>query len=168
MRKVLYVGLVMALVVGFGFGVVAADKKKVVINELKATGVNPDTVTTLGDVLCSHVSNKHKDYNVVCSQDVKVILQSTNNSVLLGGCDDDKCLSKLGGLLKADMVLTGSVGVVGKKYVFNLSLVDVSAGASVARTSYSVDKDGDLIKAVQKAADDLWKNVEKKKDNKKK
>ena len=139
----------------------AADKPKMVINELKATGVDANAVATLGEVLCSHVANAHKDYNVMCSQDVKVILQSQNNAVLLGGCDDEKCLAEMGNMLKAELVLTGSIGAVGEKLVINLTLVDVTKSLTLARGSWTADDKEDLIKGVKKAADVLWKNVPK-------
>ena len=137
----------------------AADKPKLVINELKATGVDANTVSTLGDVLCTHVANGHSEYNVMCNQDVKVILQNQNNAVLLGGCDDEKCLAEMGNMLKAELVLTGSIGAVGDKLVINLTLVNVAKGITLARGSWTADDKDDLLDGIRKAADALWKNV---------
>lgn len=135
----------------------AADGKKVIINELKATGVNVDTVATLGEILCTHFTNGAKDMNVVCAADVKVVLQSKNEEALLGSCNDDKCYGQLAKALEAQYVLTGSVGKVGEQYVVNLTVIDAEKGTSAARASVNVAKEGDLIDGVKKAADDAMK-----------
>jgi len=139
----------------------AASKGKLIINELKATGVDDNTVATLGDVLCSHVASKTTDYDTMCAQDAKVILQSKNNEVLLGGCDDEKCLAEVGNILQAKLVLTGSIGTVGKKFVINLSLLDVEKGQTVARATHDVASLEDMLDGIKSAADKLIKNIKK-------
>jgi hypothetical protein len=65
------------------------------------------------------------------------MLSQTSKKQMLG-CDDDKCLSNLGGELGVTFLIAGTMGGVGSRYILNLKLIDIGKAQTMNRVSTSV------------------------------
>jgi hypothetical protein len=163
-----FIGVILTVVV-FGVAFMPASwadndqKRKLVVDQIASKGVEENTVAALSDVLCGYIAENSTTWNVLCTEDVKSILAAKENALLLGSCSNAACLKEMGALLQADLVLNGSVGKVGRTYLFNLSILDVANSVTFARVHHSVkaDDDGevDLVRAVREAGELLLKDV---------
>jgi len=131
-----------------------AEPPKLAVNELTGKGVDADAVSTLTEVLCTELSNSGK-YGVMCSGDLKAILASSQQEALLGTCDDEDCFAKMGQLVNAPFVLTGSIGKIQNKHIITLNITDTENKSVIKRISYECSDD--LIKGIKKAAEELLK-----------
>ncbi len=131
---------------------VKTEVPKLAVKQLTGKGVDIDTVSTLTEILCTKLSESKK-YNVLCAGDVIAILAASQQSALLGACDNEECFSQVGQILQSRYVLTGSIGKLDKKHVISLSITDVDKKSVSKRISFECS--GDLVKGVKKAADKL-------------
>jgi hypothetical protein len=108
-------------------------KFKIAVMDLKNEGVGPEAASLLTGV----VSNKLASFGiftVISREDIKNLLKHEQDQILLG-CDDEKCLLKLGDVLGAENLVAGSVGMVGQTYVVNLQLLEVSKARVAKRVN---------------------------------
>lgn len=133
-----------------------AGRPKLVVNDLKGQGIDADTASTLTDTICAHLAQRKKEWSVLCTEDVKTIVAARDVQLRLGH-EDGASVDEIAALVKARYVLSGSIGRSRKKIVFSLSILDVDNSDVIARTSYAVDEDGDLLAAAKKAAEELVK-----------
>jgi len=76
------------------------------------------------------------------------------------GETDDSCIAEIGAALGVDLVVGGTVGLLGDEYVFQAALRNVSEGQVTSRVDRVTPKDaGELRSAVRAAARELfvWK-----------
>lgn len=154
--------VVLICVFAFSSMLLADEKKpvkkelpKVAVKTLVAKGVSDNTADTLTEILCSHLM-KHKKYQVLCASDVKAILTATQQTALLGNCDDNSCYEALGKALNTPYLVVGTIGKVGKVFTINLSLISTSSKMAESRASMEVQGDeSKLIDGVRKAVDKL-------------
>ncbi|MGC4113803.1 MAG: hypothetical protein QM765_03915 [Myxococcales bacterium] len=131
----------------------APQQKRLVLTELKSTGVKPELVRTLTDVLLESLRAR-SGMKVMGRTEVEVILEHEGQRQLLG-CTDQGCEADLGAALKADYLCSGSLGLVGTTYLVNLALTEVKTARVSARASSTAMAAGELVAAVQRAAEDL-------------
>ncbi|HEX2958463.1 MAG TPA: formylglycine-generating enzyme family protein [Chitinispirillaceae bacterium] len=60
-------------------------------------------------------------------------------------CFSDSCITKIGALLGADLVIIGNLGQLGKNYLFSLKMVDVTRDKTLSRVTKKVESDVGLI-----------------------
>lgn len=96
---------------------------KIAVLELKDIEIGGGVSTILTDNLISEVSSID-NYEVLEREKINAILeeQGLQNS---GICDDQRCLVKIGGLLGAEKMITGSIGSLGEVYSLSLRIFDV-------------------------------------------
>lgn len=99
------------------------SKTSIAVLELKEIGVDKSVSAILTDNLISELSSKDK-YEVLEREKINNILdeQGFQNA---GFCDDTKCLVKIGNLLGAEKMVTGSIGSLGSVYSLSLRIFDV-------------------------------------------
>ena len=156
-RISLAVAMLMALGLIFVFaGGVSAEEKKalprVAVKQLGGKGVDADTAATLTDVLCTRLMT-HKKYNVICASDVAAILQATQQTALLGSCEDGNCYEIMGKVLKAPYIVSGTIGKVGGSTVITISLIGTGDQKVIKRITHEIGPKDSLIKGVRKAVD---------------
>jgi len=84
-----------------------------------------------------------KDFRVIDRAQRTTILEEIAFS--MADCTDEACQLKAGRLLAADMIIIGSAGVIGSKYVLNLKVVDVETSVAL-QTAYKIfDNIDDLV-----------------------
>ncbi len=118
----------------------AKAKMKIAVNELKALQVDPSIPQLLTNQICSELASMGK-HDVVCADDIKMILKHQSELIKFGNCQDGDCLKQMGNLLNADKFITGSVGKIGKVFVLNLNLLNAQTALVEKRTSQKVKGD---------------------------
>ena len=131
-----------------------AELPKLAVNELTGKGIDADATSTLTEVLCTELSNSGK-YSVMCAGDLKAILASSQQEALLGTCDSEECFSRMGELVNAPFVLTGSIGKIQKKHIISLNITNTESKSVIKRISFECSDD--LIKGIKQAAAELLK-----------
>jgi hypothetical protein len=101
----------------------APAKHKIAVLDLKDSGIGPEAASLLTGIVCNRLSS-FGVFEVISREDIKNLLTHEQDRMLLG-CSNDECLVKIGGVLGAENLVAGSVGMVGKKYVINVQLLDV-------------------------------------------
>lgn len=130
---------------------------KVAVKTLTAKGVSADTASALTEILCTRLMS-HKKYQILCASDVTAILVATQQTALLGNCDDESCYDALGKALDTPYLIVGAIGKVGKLYTVNLSLISTADKLAKKRVSHEVSGDESrLVEGVKEAADKLMK-----------
>ena len=71
-----------------------------------------------------------------------------------GVCSDEGCLVEMGQMLGVQVIITGSIGKLGKLYLLNFRAVDVQT-AKISKV-VSRDIDGDIEKVVTELSDIAW------------
>lgn len=109
----------------------AGAREKIAVLDLKDNGVGPDAAALLTSALARKLASFGL-YDVVTRADVRNLLSHEQDKLLLG-CNKAGCYAELGGILKADWLLTGGVGQVGQAYVIDLQRIKVEKGEVAAR-----------------------------------
>lgn len=102
-----------------------ATKGKVAVTEFKAVGLEPRQAkalqATLGSILTAEIAKL--GYSVMSTADINAMLAFEQQRDLLG-CGDASCLAEIGGALGVDLLVNGTIGLVGGTYTVALTLVD--------------------------------------------
>jgi hypothetical protein len=126
----------------------AATPKKVLVTKLKAQNVAASVVPTMDTGLCNAVT-ADKRYEAVCPDVVENVMAADSMNGMLGGesaCAGDSCAEMLAKRVKANLMITGSLGGLGKdKYVLTLELVDTATAKSLARVEEKVNGGTDKV-----------------------
>lgn len=111
--------------------------KRVYVMPAKAMGVTPvqaEKVTTF--VVEALV--RREGYSVFTEADVRKLLSDEMLKVARA-CDQEGCSADVGRALNADMLMTGSLGMVGRRFVVTLSAVDVKTATVVGTANAQAD-----------------------------
>ena len=143
----------LALVVLFAqTGVAHAQSKgKLAVLDIQATGVEPELIPTLTEILTVEIDAIGK-YKVIAGRDVQSMLGFEKQKDIMG-CTDASCLAEIGGALGVERSVAGHIGKVGSTYVINFKLINIRQADTEARVYETVRGESDaLIDAVRNAA----------------
>jgi formylglycine-generating enzyme required for sulfatase activity len=76
-------------------------------------------------------------YKVLAWDDVTKMLEHEAGKQQLG-CDDDKCISEIGGALGVEFIVAGDIGAVGDRYVMTIRQIDITKAQTLKRVSRKV------------------------------
>lgn len=126
--RLVWTAIVLLLVSGYSFGAAAqSPKMNVAVITLKnGSGVTEGEVEILSDRLRAELFNTGK-VNVMERDQMQEILKEQGFQAS-GACTDEACLVEMGQLLGVKMLITGSIGRLGKLFLVNLRGVDVQTG----------------------------------------
>lgn len=100
--------------------------------------------------LAQHLQRR-AELNVVSAQDLADLLQAQKTATALDCEDDSECVARIHERTEADLLLSGSLGRVGKDLLITLSVVETRShsvvrriGASAATATELMDRLGDL------------------------
>jgi len=130
---------------------------KVLILDLKSSGVDVATVKTLNGILPTIVGEV-EGLDVVSGEDLTRMMELEAERQVVG-CDTESCLAEIAGALGAEYVLFGNVGSLGGSLIVNLSLFDSAKGAAISRTLVEVDDARKLTDALRPKVRDLLRPV---------
>jgi TolB-like protein len=110
-------------------------------------GVSQDQMDALGDLLATEIGQLG-GFRVIGKADIRAALRFEEHRLLLG-CQDDTCISEIGGALGVQWILYGNVSQFGGSFLLNLKLMDVAITRVLARLSQRLEGDPQaLLRAV--------------------
>jgi len=128
---------------------------RVVVPDLEAQGVDADLAANLTNVILTRLSQL-PNLEIVARQDLANLLDQEKQRQLVGCGDDAACLSDLAGALDAGLLVTGTVGKVGERYLLSLALLDTTNAKLIRRVSREALLVDSLVTAANEATVALW------------
>ncbi len=89
-----------------------------------------------------------KAYVVLSQTERRQILEA--QEVALADCTDESCAVEIGRLLSAEQIIIGTVAALGKKYIINAKIIDVSSSRTLGADSVSAENVEELDVACRK------------------
>ncbi len=117
-------------------------------------GVEQSVANLLSEILLTQVGNAPYFSRVIGGSDMQELLDLEQQKVALG-CDDDSCLSSLGGALGVALMVAPSIGKLGDQYILNLKLTDVEEAIVRARLNVEIEGERNLKADLEAAIDEL-------------
>lgn len=114
---------------------VKGEKVKVAVLDLASLGIGNDIVASLQTYL-RHSIATIETVDLISPVDIQIALRKDKTVGECGG--GPKCAVMVGKLVRADVVVFGSVGGVGDTFNLNLRALDVATGDEVARQQTSL------------------------------
>jgi hypothetical protein len=126
-----------------GDGLALKKVATLLVLELKRVGNVPPHVPALLTRLLMTALDDVQGLRTTGVDDVQAMLDIERKKDLIG-CGTTACMAEIAGALGTDMVLHGELGILGKRYNVNLTLVG-STGRVRGRVSWLVDASEDTI-----------------------
>ena len=121
-------------------------------------GVEPDLAAMISDAALSVLRGSGRFKSVIGSSDVAAMISAEQQKQALG-CDDDSCLAQLGGALGVPYLLTGSLGILGGRFMLNLKLLAVDEAKVAGRVTQMFDGERALGDGLKPTLDALLKDA---------
>ncbi len=128
----------------------AGDQNAVAVLDIQGTGVEPNLLPTLTEVLTAELAARGT-YKVIAGRDIQSMLGFEQQKDILG-CTDAACLAEIGGALGVERIVASHIGRVGSTYVVNIKLINIRMATTEARVYETVRGEVDtLIDTVRKS-----------------
>lgn len=139
---------------------VAAPKHTAAVLTLEAkNGVSPDVAELLTSNLVSKLGDSGRFSRLVGFKEAEALLGYEQKKQMLQ-CDQQGCLAELAGALGVDFLVFGTIGRLGKTWLFNVSMLSTTKGEALTRFSRSVTGEEDaLIKTLDAAVAAMLGNL---------
>ena len=108
-----------------------AKKPKVLVQDLKAQGVEPHEAMVLSTAAGTEFSKSSK-HDVLCGDDLRNMMQ-------FDGCAEENCYASMGKALSARYIVSGSVSKLGGAYVLSIAMFDTESGRPAGRSQIKAD-----------------------------
>jgi hypothetical protein len=149
-RRVARLVLAGAIVVLLPSAGVRAKDVRIAVLDIRPLGTESAKAELLSEVALTEAGSI-RGFDVVGRSDIVALLGFERQRQMLG-CGDDGCLAEMGGALGVELILAGSLGVLGDLYRIDLKLVDVKRARVRGRTGITVEgQQGKLVAAVQQS-----------------
>ncbi len=123
----------------------AKEKITIAVYELTAKEVSAGMVSILSDVLRDAIFQTGM-FEMLTKEDMKRIMENmAERQQVEPDCSTDACIAEIAGALGVEMMITGSVGKVGKTYVINLRLISAEMANTINTTSLSCPCEEDVL-----------------------
>ncbi len=135
-----------------------AGAAQMVALDMRATGgVAAGLAETLTPVLITELSRR-PGMSIVSQADVQALLENEARKQNLG-CEDDSCMTEIAGSLGAELLVSSSLGKVGRKWVVQLTLIEVEKAQVFRRvTGEQMGGEEAAAEAVIAAVHNLFKD----------
>ncbi len=131
-------------------------KRKVAVLALQAeSGTSQGAANLLTELVTTDLS-KSEQYEVLSSADIATLLGFERQRQLAGCKEDDSCFAEIGSALGVDLLVTGSVGALGKVRVLTLRAYDAKKSRPFGRETTTVDDEAKLVDAARATAAKLF------------
>lgn len=135
-------------------GVRAEGKVRILVVDLQAKGgVQPDDAEILTGLITTRLQ-RYPKVSVISGADIREML-ALEEQKQTSGCDDGTCLAEVASALGAELIVTGTLGRLGERYVFTMNLIDVNKASALGRQTVTFDDLSDAPREVRAAVDDL-------------
>lgn len=123
-----------------------ADSKEptIAILSIQSSGVSKGNASNVANYVAEKYQEASSNSRVLYLDDIREMLRVENSEGMLD-CFTDSCISRIGGVLGADLVIIGNLGQVGKNFLFSLKLIDVTRDKTLSRITKTVESDVGLI-----------------------
>ncbi len=122
----------------------AAGATTYAVLNIKSEVVGAGDLAGLTDYLATALSEALPQGHIYSWNDVEKMLENQAKQQTLG-CDDEKCLSAIGGKLGVDYLVSGSLAKIGDRSLLNLQLIDIQKARICSRVSQSTTGDMGLL-----------------------
>lgn len=115
-------------------------RQRALLLDLESTGVDPKVAKIITEILSVRLS-RMGTLEIISSNDVQSMLDVEGQRQSLG-CDElaQSCLAELGAAMGAELIVTGTVGGLGRLYIVTLRVLDTARAKALARVEFqSVD-----------------------------
>ena len=131
-----------------------------VLNLEHKTGVTADTAELLTQNLTTTLSSQGRFGRVIGTKEIEAVIGFEKQRQLMA-CDSQSCIAELAGSMGVDYVLTGSLGKLGSKYLFNATLVNTHSAEVEGRVSKTIsgNDEGALLEAVEAVVAELLRGT---------
>ena len=120
---------------------------RVLVMDLKAAGVDA-VVVAQATAAVAWAIDGHPGHAALTGDDVRDLAGHLKERAMTG-CEEASCLADLSRGMNADLVVHGSVGVVGSAFTVSLTVVDARASSVKDRGSVSVGQRGRVAEAAR-------------------
>ena len=137
-----------------------AQPKIAVMDVVLKAGAPAGAGQILSEAIVNEVRKREPGAQVISAEEIRSMIQVEGEKQQLG-CRSDKelaCLAEIGGALGVERVVIGSLGRLGKTYVYSLKLVDVSRAQVLTSSSLNLatHEDDELLNATARLVADLF------------
>lgn len=138
--------------------------KIAVMDVVVRAGVPTSVASVLSDGIVAEVRRRRARSQVISADEIRAMLQVVGERQKLG-CRGDKdvaCIAEIGGALGADQMVTGTLGKLGRTYVFSLKLIDVSRARVLRSASVNLKthEDDELLASATNLVAQLFPDVQ--------
>ena len=113
-----------------------AVEKSVAVLNIKSAQIKAEDCIAVTNFMTTELQ-KIPGYKVLAWDDVTKMLEHEAGKQQLG-CDDDKCISEIGGALGVEFIVAGDIGAVGDRYVMTIRQIDITKAQTLRRVSRKV------------------------------
>jgi len=110
-------------------------------------GVDPNVGDMLGEMILARLNKTGRFGSILGGADIRDMLSLEEQRSALG-CEDDSCLTDLGGALGVPYLFTSSLGTFGGRYILTLKLASVDDAKVLSRASEVIEGEGSLLEAL--------------------
>ncbi len=131
--------------------------KAIAVLDLEAVhGVKASMAEVLSDILLSRLTESGRFSSIIAGEDLRDMISVEEQKQALG-CDDDSCMTALGGALGVPLMAVPSIGRIGDQFILNLKVIAVEDAKVLLRKNVTVRKEVDLPRAVLTLSEDALK-----------
>jgi hypothetical protein len=135
----------------------ARAAEKIAVLVVATAEKDAELADNLTEVIIAHAA-QHGGFEIAGKEEFRARLGVENERRAQSCLDDISCLGRAGVSLGVRRIVAGSVGTRGKRYLFNLNLVNIQDGRVESRVFRLVEGGvEDLIRAVQEASTELFR-----------
>ena len=135
----------------------AADAQDIAVLDLEAVhGVKPSMAEVLSDILLSRLTESRRFKSIVAGEDLRDMISLEEQKQAIG-CDDESCMTALGGALGVPLMAVPSIGRIGDQFILNFKVINVDDAKVLVRKTVSVRREVDLPRGVLTLTEDALK-----------
>ena len=135
----------------------AADAQDIAVLDLEAVhGVKPSMAEVLSDILLSRLTDSRRFKSIVAGEDLRDMISLEEQKQAIG-CDDESCMTALGGALGVPLMAVPSIGRIGDQFILNFKVINVDDAKVLVRKTVSVRREVDLPRGVLTLTEDALK-----------
>jgi formylglycine-generating enzyme required for sulfatase activity len=129
--------------------IVPVEKSKskpptIAILSIQSNGVSKGSTSNVANYVAEKYQEISSDSKVLYLDDIREMLRVENGEGMLE-CFTDSCISRIGSVLGADIVIIGNLGQLGNNFLFSLKMIDVTRDKTLSRVTKTVESDVGLI-----------------------
>ena len=126
------------------------ERPRLILLDLASSGLDAKVVGILTDTLSTALT--HGPFAVTSASDLRVVSNLEADKQMAGCTDTSACEAELASALGADVLVHGSVGVLGDDIIVNLAMYDSNRNTAIAREKVQSKDIGRLNTKLEGAA----------------